>query len=188
MAEAVKPQRLGLQHHNNIVVIHSDPERHWGPGRRSTVHWRGGVGAVCSNYGHAGNVFVLQELEVETPPSSHLRRSSPQCRRRSFPDSTALPPALRCIAPSQARPDVATGDHAADGGGSHAAAQLRRDDAAAADSPTAAAAAADAAVVPAPSVLRDAPGEVLADSQEEHYLEYRAMTDMREPYRCGGGR
>ena len=48
--------------------------------------------------------------------------------------------------------------------------------------------AADAAVVPAPSVLRDAPGEVLADSQEEHYLEYRAMTDMREPYRCGGGR
>ncbi|KAL4424008.1 hypothetical protein ABPG75_001309 [Micractinium tetrahymenae] len=32
-------------------------------------------------------------------------------------------------------------------------------------------------------VQRDAPGEVAATSTEEDYLEYRATTDMREPYR-----
>ena len=41
------------------------------------------------------------------------------------------------------------------------------------------------------SVPRDAPGEILAPGTDEDYLEYRQMTDMREPYRwvtrCSGG-
>jgi hypothetical protein len=39
------------------------------------------------------------------------------------------------------------------------------------------------AALPRPSAVRDAPDEVMLASTDEAYLEYREMTDMREPYR-----
>ena len=37
--------------------------------------------------------------------------------------------------------------------------------------------------LPRPSAVRDAPDEVMLASTDEAYVEYREMTDMREPYR-----